>query len=85
MLMGKYKIEYDRNSCIGAAVCAAVDEKFWEINADGKADLKGGNKDGDIFVVEIEEEDIENMKAAAEGCPVNVIKITNKETGEKVA
>lgn len=82
--MGKFKVEYDREGCIGAGVCAAVDEKNWEMNADGKADLKNCSKEGDIFVCEIDEADLEQMKAAAEGCPVNVIHITNKETGEKI-
>ncbi|MFH1978420.1 MAG: ferredoxin [Candidatus Aenigmatarchaeota archaeon] len=81
--MAKFKVEYDRDGCIGAGVCAAVDEKYWEMNADGKADLKDGKKNG-MFVVEIEEADLENMKAAAEGCPVNVIHVTNVETGEKI-
>ncbi|MBU0530367.1 MAG: ferredoxin [Candidatus Aenigmatarchaeota archaeon] len=82
--MGKFKIEYDRNSCIGAAVCAAVDEKHWEISSDGKADLKGSKEDKDIFVAEIDESELEKTKAAAEGCPANVIHIFNKKTGEKL-
>lgn len=82
--MGKFKVEYNRSGCIGAAVCAAVDEKHWEISSDGKADLHGSSQDGDVFVTEIEEADLESMKAAAEGCPVGVIHIINKETGEKL-
>jgi len=79
----KFRVEYDRDGCIGAGVCAAVDEKHWEMNADGKADLKGGKKDDDIFVKEIDESGLEEMKAAAEGCPVNVIHIID-EKGKKL-
>lgn len=79
----KFRVEYDRDGCIGAGVCAAVDEKHWEMASDGKADLKGGKKDDDIFVKEIDESGLEEMKAAAEGCPVNVIHIID-EKGKKL-
>lgn len=79
----KFRVEYDREGCIGAGVCVAVDEKDWEMNADGKADLKGGKKDDDISVKEIDESGLEEMKAAAEGCPVNVIHIID-EKGKKL-
>ncbi len=82
MLM-KFKIEYDRENCIGAGVCVAVDEKHWKMASDGKADLKGGKKDNDIFVREIDGSELEEVKAAAEGCPVNVIHIID-EKGKKL-
>ena len=55
------------------------------MNDDGKADLIGGKvrKDG-WQETEIDEKEIEEMKAAAEICPVNVIHIRKKETGEKI-
>ena len=27
--MGKYRVEYDREGCIGAAACVVVDSKNW--------------------------------------------------------
>ena len=82
----KYKIEYDRAGCIGAASCAAVNPD-WEIKEDGKASVKGGKKvEGkDAEELEIEEKDLEKHKLAAEACPVRVIKIKNLETGEYIA
>ncbi len=83
--MAKYKIELDRDGCIGAAVCEAVCPKHWKMADDGKVDLVDSNKvQGEIYEKEIEQEDYESMKTAADGCPVKVIHITNKETGEKI-
>jgi ferredoxin len=82
--MGKYKIVYDREGCIGAGVCAALAEKEWVMADDGKADLTEAQKEGEMDIKEIDEEDLEANKQAAEGCPANVIHIINKETGEKI-
>ncbi len=82
--MAKYKVLYERVNCIGAAVCVAVYPKYWEMDADGKANLLGSLKSGDSFEVELDESELEQMKQAAEGCPVNVIHITNMDTGEKI-
>ena len=85
--MTKYVVEYDRPNCIGAGACTATSPKFWKMNyeKDGKADLIGGKtRDDGWEELEIEEKDFEEMKAAAEICPVNVIHIKKKETGEKI-
>ena len=37
--MAKYRIEFDRELCIGALACTAVAEKFWPRADDGKVDL----------------------------------------------
>ncbi|MBI4176264.1 MAG: ferredoxin [Candidatus Aenigmarchaeota archaeon] len=79
-----YKVEYEREGCIGAGVCVAMCEKHWVMNADGKADLIASTKEGRMDVKEIGQDDLESMKQAAEGCPVNVIHILKKDTGEKV-
>lgn len=73
--MGKYVIEYDREGCIGAGSCVGACPSNWTMAEDGKADL--ANK-------EIDEEQLSCNKEAAESCPVNVIHIVNKETGEKL-
>lgn len=83
--MAKYIIQYDRNGCIGAGVCAAVAPDHWVMNQDGKADLVDGKQVAEgQFEREIDEKDLEINKQAAEGCPAVVIHIINKETGEKV-
>ncbi|TAL52473.1 MAG: ferredoxin [Nanoarchaeota archaeon] len=83
--MGKYKLEHDRPNCIGCGACAAVCPEFWEMVEDGKSDIKGAPTRSDHWQeAEFDEKDFEGNKEAADACPVNVIHITNKETGEKV-
>ena|SRR3989338_6276986 len=81
----KWLVQYDRKGCIGAATCEAVNPERWSVQGSGKAELKGSSsKDGVLYELEIDDSEIEKMKAAAEGCPKNVIHIIDKETGEKI-
>ena len=85
-----FKIEHDRPGCIACAACAAVAPEFWEMSKDdGKSDVIGSKQttNGNEVVLEeldLEDKDYELNKSAADVCPVNVIHIVNKETGEKV-
>jgi ferredoxin len=81
--MVKYRIEYKRNLCIGAAVCVAYSEDDWEMNDDGLADLKDSTEKNGVFIKDIEGE-FEMNKLGAEACPARVIQVTNLETGEVV-
>ena len=81
--MGKrYLIRYDRDACIGAGVCVVMDEKSFEMNVDGKADMKESTKKDAIYEKEIDEAELDDMMTAAEGCPVLVIHIIAKDTGK---
>ena len=42
--MGRYRIEYTRNKCIGAFACVSIDTDTWAMNDDNKADLVNGQK-----------------------------------------
>lgn len=64
--MPKYKIEYDREGCIGAAACIAVAPDAWKMGSDGKADQ---------LLHEFDEKDLQKHLDAARSCPVNVIHI----------
>lgn len=83
--MAKYKIIYDKPGCIGAFSCVALDPEHWVNNEDGKAALVGGKQDSNNYILEVElnQEEFEKMKAAAESCPVNVIHIFD-EKGNKI-
>ena len=83
---GKWLIQYDRKTCIGSGTCAAVCDKHWVMEEDGKAKLIGSafNNETQMFEKSIEEKDFDMNKMAAEGCPPNCIHIINKETGEKI-
>jgi len=80
----KYLIKYERDKCIGAGVCVVMDDKSFEMNTDGKADLKGGNKADAVYEKEIDEAELDDMMKAAEGCPVRVIHVIDKESGKQL-
>ena len=80
----KYLIEYDRDGCIGAAACVAVQPDQWNIVDDGKADLKDSKKEGKNWIKEIDESELQIYKDAAESCPVTVIKIFEKDTKKRI-
>jgi ferredoxin len=79
--MAKYKIIFDKEACIGALACLAVDEKYWEDDNEGKVNLKGSTINPETGNQEliIEEEDLEIQKEAAEVCPVEAIVIEKVE------
>jgi len=82
----KYRVELDREVCIGAAACVAVDPDNWTIVEDGKVDLKDSIKDNKtgFFVREIDESELKKWMESAESCPVTVIHITDLETGKRL-
>lgn len=73
----KYKIIFDRETCIGALNCNAIAPEFWLRAKDGKVDLKNAkyNKEEDVWELVIDEKDLSLNKEAEAACPVNVIKI----------
>ena len=79
--MTKYKVIYDRESCIGAFACSAVLPEAWKYNEDGKADLKEAtyNKTTKRWELIITQQEYDYHLAAAESCPVQVIKIEKIE------
>ncbi len=81
----KYILQHDRPNCIGCAACEAVAPNFWEMNADGKSDIKNAkNLDNGWQERVIGEKNFQENKDAADSCPVNVIHIVKKETGERL-
>ena len=81
----KFVLQHDRPNCIGCAACEAVAPDVWEMNSDGKSDIKGGrNVDNGWQESEFAEKDLQINKDAADSCPVNVIHIIKKDTKEKI-
>lgn len=82
----KWLVQYDRKVCIGSGTCAAVCEKHWIMEEDGKAKLIGSifNQENQMFEKTVDDSEFDCNKMAAEGCPPNCIHIVNKETGEKL-
>ena len=79
--MAKYKIEFDREVCIGALACNAVAEHLWPRSDDGKVDLTGAtyNEQTKKWELIIEEKDYEISKDSADVCPVEAIKVIKLE------
>lgn len=81
----KYVVQHDRPNCIGCAACEAVAPDFWEMNQDGKSDIKNAKSlENGWQELDIEEKNFQENKDAAESCPVNVIHLVNKKTGERL-
>jgi ferredoxin len=76
--MKKYKIEFDREACIGALACSAAAQDEWLPSKDGKVDLKDSvfNEKTKRWELIVEESKLERHKEAAELCPVKVIVVT---------
>jgi len=81
----KYKIEHDRESCIGCSACASVCPDYWSMDSDGKSSIKDGVESNGVQRLGSNEEpvidDFESNMDAAESCPVNCIHIYEIEGG----
>ncbi len=73
----KVKIYHDRQACIDCKSCTMLAPTHFGDGEDGKVTLIGGKEEKDlVFVkeVEVDEEGLEEIKSAAESCPVGAIK-----------
>ncbi len=85
-MVKKYRIQLDRDACIGVTTCVNVDPKNWVMSEDGKVDLIGSTRNvkTGYFIREIDESELNKWKEVAEACPVNVIHIIDLETGKRI-
>lgn len=76
----EYQIRFDAKNCIGTGKCAEVAPEFWSLN------LSEGIAEPEKPV--INEDELEANIEAAKACPANngdgVIRIFDKDTGEKI-
>ena len=82
----KYKIVYERETCIGAVACEAVLPERWKISSsDGKADLlDGGENEPGVFEYEFDDDELEKIMESAQVCPVNVIHIYDSDDNKLI-
>lgn len=62
--MARYKIEQNRDACIGCGACVALCPENWKMMEDGKS-----------APIKDELDDVGCNQAAANACPVKCIKI----------
>lgn len=76
----EYQIRFDAENCIGTGKCSEVAPEYWSL------DLSKGIAEPEKPV--IDEDELEANLAAAKACPAKngegVIRIYDKETGEKI-
>jgi ferredoxin len=69
-------IMHQRDKCIGCNSCVENSPRRWKMSEeDGKADLIGGKRKGEFFVLETDDSDKESDSKAADDCPVRIIHI----------
>lgn len=69
------KIILEKEKCIGCGSCVSLCPKFFELEEDGKAHLKGSQVDKKSENDELEIKEADCSKEAVEICPVQCIKI----------
>ena len=67
----KVRICIDRDECIGDSMCVNEAPETFDLDDESKA-----------FVLEGAGDSLENIMAAAQGCPLDIIKVYDKETGK---
>ena len=71
--MAKYKLEVDRDACIGDGLCADEAPGTFEMDDEDKAIVLEGSTDSRDTILE-----------AAQNCPTDAITVEDKDTGEKL-
>ena len=88
--MAKFKVEISRNACQGFGACVELCSQFFQLSdRDGKSSFlskRAGQVESgsEITAEDLEPEDLECIRKAAEACPFNAIHIMNLETEEKL-
>lgn len=83
--MKKYRLKFDVDLCQGQFVCTAADPDHFRQANERKAELAGGEKEGNIETLDISEEELADAKTAAGGCAFQAINLIDKQSGEVIA
>ena len=74
--MSMLEIQHKRPDCIGCGLCVEQAPHYWEMSSDGLATLLSIKyKRKSFHYAEAFEEDQDDLQKAAEGCPVQIIKV----------
>ncbi len=70
------RIIHYRGKCIGCNICYEMQADMWRMSKkDGKATLLKAKVKKDIYMLEINNEQVELSKRTANACPVKIIKV----------
>lgn len=69
----KFDISIDRDECIGDGACVNEAPETFELDDEAKAVVLPDSNDDEDSIIE-----------AAKACPLDIIVVKNKETGEQV-
>jgi ferredoxin len=82
----KVKVTVDDKVCIGSGTCVVLASKYFELNDDGKAELKPSERaktKGSELELDVTSSGKEKLLQAASACPVQAIRIVD-EKGKKI-
>ena len=85
--MKKLRVKIDRNLCIGAASCVALEPKVFGLDQEAKAvvlDPVDPDKQYNEFVYEVDDEQAESILTAAKSCPTNAIIVEDGDSGKQI-
>ena len=78
------KIIHYRKKCIGCNSCVEHAPDYWKMDEDGKSTLLRGEKKDKVYILEIDEVELDCNKCAAMDCPVKIIKIMD-DSGKDIS
>jgi ferredoxin len=86
--MGNFRVELEKVACQSFGACVELCPQFFQLSdIDAKSTISGSKKitsDKVVVSEQIELDELNCIRAAAESCPFNAIHIINIETGEKL-
>lgn len=77
--MKEYTIKLEKDECIACSNCYLEDPLHFESDSDGYAQVVGGKIEQGVSFNDFKDGKIVDARAAAESCPVEIIKVEEKE------
>lgn len=69
-------VAQNRRKCIGCNYCVELAKEHWRMSKkDGKSVLLGASEKKGMYTLRLDDDQYDMNQAAAEACPVNIIKV----------